>query len=106
MNRLLAASIGLAWVATGSATLAAAMPAKPVYKATPPPMAADPWSGFYVGLNGGLSVARDHTLDQTPFGVPPGGLALTADFRHSPFGAIFGAQAGWNWHALRSWVVG
>src|ERR1051326_1318670 len=103
MKRLLAGSIGLVWVATGSAALAADLP---VYKAKPAPMVADPWSGFYVGANAGISVGRDHTLDQSPFGVPPGGFALTADFHHAPFGAIFGAQAGWNWHVAPAWVVG
>jgi outer membrane immunogenic protein len=102
MSKLLVGSIGLALIATGSVALAADLPAKPIYKATPAPMVADPWSGFYVGINGGLSVGRDHVIDTTPFP----GLPLTADFRHAPFGGIFGAQAGWNWHVMPSWVVG
>jgi outer membrane immunogenic protein len=39
--------------------MAADMPAKaPVYKAVPPPVIYDPWTGFYLGANGGYSWAR------------------------------------------------
>jgi outer membrane immunogenic protein len=102
MAKLLAGSIGLALIATGSVAIAADMPAQPVYKATPAPVVADPWNGFYVGINGGGSVGRDHTLDTTPFP----GLPLAADFHHAPINGIFGVQAGWNWHVVPSWVLG
>src|SRR5262249_37289202 len=92
MKRLLAGSIGLTWLATGSAVLAADLP---VYKATPAPVVADPWTGFYVGINGGASISRNRTSDTT---VVPG-LAFPvfdfANFSHAPAGAIFGAQGGW-----------
>jgi outer membrane immunogenic protein len=74
----------------------------PVYKAQPAPIAVDIWNGFYGGFNAGGSVGRDRTRDLSPFP----GLPLTADFHHAPAGAIFGVQAGWNWHVASSWVIG
>ncbi len=109
MKRLLVGSIGLVWIA-GGAALAADLP-KAAYKAPPAaPVVADPWTGFYVGLNGGGSISRNRTSDTT---VMPALAATTgfpvfdfANFSHSPAGAVFGAQGGWNWHALPSWVLG
>src|SRR5690242_12183052 len=101
MNKLLVGSVGLAWIATGSAAVAADLPAKPVHKAPPAPV-ADLWNGFYAGVNGGVSIARGHTVDTSPFP----GLPLAADFHHASFGGIFGVQAGWNWHVVHAWVLG
>ncbi len=106
MKKLLAGSFGLMWVATGGAALAADLPAKPVYKAMPAPAVADPWTGFYVGVNGGGSIGRNRTSDATVVPPLPFPVFDFASFNHSPAGAIFGAQAGWNWHALPSFVLG
>jgi outer membrane immunogenic protein len=105
MKNLLIRSVGLlGMISAGgiSAGSAVAADLPPVYKARPAPVAADPWNGFYVGINAGGSVGRDHTLDGTPFP----GLPLAADFHHSPFGGVFGAQVGWNWHVAPTWVIG
>jgi outer membrane immunogenic protein len=56
------------------------------------------WTGFYLGVNGGLSVARDRTELR---------VLTTADRSNlSPFGAIGGAQAGYNWQINKDWLVG
>ena len=105
MKKLLAASAGLFALVAGDSALAADLRAAPAYKA-PPLVAPDIWNGFYVGLNAGGSVSRNRTTDQTNvpgFAAP---LFDNAIFSHSPAGAIFGAQAGWNWHASPSWVLG
>jgi outer membrane immunogenic protein len=105
MKKPLAGTIGLVWIATGTAVLAADLPAKPVYKAPPAPV-VDPWNGFYVGINAGGSISRNRTPDAT---VVPGlqfPVFDVANFSHSPAGALFGAQAGWNWHASPFWVLG
>jgi outer membrane immunogenic protein len=105
MKRLLTGSIGLVWIATGSAAFAADL-TKPVYKATPAPMVADPWSGFYVGANAGIGLSRNPTNDTTTL---PGFIAPQFDtgiFSHAPYGGVFGLQAGWNWHAAPAVVLG
>jgi outer membrane immunogenic protein len=98
-------AIGLLGMLTGGAAVAADLP-KPVYKAPPAPMVADPWNGFYVGINGGGSISRNRTSDTTVVPPIPFPVFDFADFSHSPAGAVFGAQGGWNWHALPSLVLG
>jgi outer membrane immunogenic protein len=76
---------------TGTPALAADMAVKvPV---APAPIAS--WTGFYVGLNGGYSLARD------PFNqsITQGTLAESSsiDSRVAPQGALFGGQAGYNY---------
>jgi outer membrane immunogenic protein len=80
--------------------------AAPAYAAAGP-VATPRWTGFYGGLNGGGSLARNSTADTSL--VTPG-LAFPvfgADtFSHAPFGGIFGGQLGANWQAVPSWVLG
>lgn len=71
-----------------------------------PPAVADPWNGFYLGINGGLATANDPTSEATAL---PGQFTPTfanAIYSHAPFGGLFGVQAGVNWHAAPSWVLG
>ena len=95
MRSLIAASVGiLALVPFGvrAADLPPAMPGPAVY---PPPAAyraVANWSGFYVGGNFGLGLARD----QSTFSV--GGVNFaTSDT--ALFGAVGGGQAGFNWQS-------
>ena len=57
------------------------------------------WTGFYVGVNAGLGVGRDLTT----INAPP--TNFTEISYQSPFGALGGVQAGYNWQAGR-WVFG
>ena len=82
--------------------------AAPAYAAAGP-VVTTRWNGFYAGLNGGGSIARNPTTDTslvTP-GLPFPELVFGNDsFSHSPFGGIFGGQLGANWQAAPSWVLG
>ncbi|UZE50041.1 outer membrane protein [Rhodopseudomonas sp. P2A-2r] len=73
------------------------MPVKPYTKA-PALAAAYDWSGFYLGVNAGVGVGRDLTRLSIP--------ARSSEQTHlSPFGAIGGIQAGYNWQ-IKNWVLG
>jgi outer membrane immunogenic protein len=77
---------------------AADLPVKaPTYKA--PVAAIYDWTGFYVGVNAGLGVGRDLTTINTP------ATNFTESSHQSPFGALGGVQAGYNWQAAH-WVFG
>ena len=69
----------------------------PMLKA--PPMAIYNWTGFYIGVNGGISVARDRT--QLLTGGPSAEQSVL-----SPFGAIGGGQIGYNWQVNSDWLLG
>ncbi len=74
-------------LAAGGVAFAADM----AVKAPPPPIVAPPtWDGLYSGINGGYSVGHD-PFTQTDFGFGPDTMIAT------PQGALFGAQAGYNW---------
>jgi outer membrane immunogenic protein len=103
MKKLLVGSVGLASIVAANAAVAADMPVKAIKAA---PLLVDPWNGFYVGINVGAGIGRNHTTDTTTNPAIPFPVFDNADFNHSPAGAIFGLQAGWNWHALPQWVLG
>jgi len=69
----------------------------PILKA--PPMVVYDWTGFYIGVNGGVSVARDRTQLLTT--IPSAEQSVL-----SPFGAIGGGQAGYNWQVNNLWLLG
>jgi outer membrane immunogenic protein len=106
MKKLLVGSIGVLAIMTSGIAHAADLSVAPLYKAPPPPVAASSWNGFYVGINGGGSLGRHGATDTT---VLPG-LAFPVfgadSFTHSPVGAIFGIQLGWNWQVAPSFVLG
>jgi outer membrane immunogenic protein len=80
-------------------SMAAEMPARPIYSAPVPPAVAN-WTGFYIGGNVGGSIGIVGTTDT---GTGPAGNTNT-DRRALP-GAIGGVQAGYNWQA-GLWLVG
>src|ERR1700741_227996 len=65
MKSLPVRGIGLLALMTGGAARAAALPPATVYKAPPPVVVAPSWTGFYVGVNGGVSVGQNRTTDTT-----------------------------------------
>jgi opacity protein-like surface antigen len=79
--------------------LVAAMTGKhPIYKAPPPPMPAPyNWTGFYVGVNGGITYGKSH------YYFPGAGTAPSPDVRYS--GGMLGGQAGYNYQ-MGHWVFG
>ena len=84
----------------GPYAAALAVPA-PVYKAVPP-AAGGSWTGFYLGVNLGLSIGRSPTVRQSVLLTQP----VSDTFNQSPFGAVGGAQVGFNWQAAPNWVAG
>jgi outer membrane immunogenic protein len=87
--------LGLLPVLTGAVlisapALGADLAARPYTKAPPMMVQAYNWTGFYLGVNAGVGLGRS-----------PAQLATTAGTfettRLSPFGAIGGAQVGYNW---------
>ena len=91
MKKLLIAGATLAAL-IGTPALAADMALK-----APPPPPSWSWTGFYVGLNAGYSVARD-PFNQTSVPAGIGAVATSSiDSRVSPQGGIFGGQVGYNY---------
>jgi outer membrane immunogenic protein len=117
-------------------TVAAADMPVPYYKAPPPILPPPPlWTGFYVGINGGLGATNE---DQNIFGVPspkqemkcerecPSTLSPVMDGRNfqglGPLfvatgivpsridthgsGGVFGGQAGYNFQINPAFVIG
>jgi outer membrane immunogenic protein len=95
MKRVLVAA---ALIGTAASAQAADLARKaPILKA--PPMVVYDWTGFYIGVNGGISVARDRTSLLTP--IPSGEQSVL-----SPFGGIGGGQIGYNWQLTSPWLLG
>ncbi len=86
---------GVALIAGTVAAHAADMPVKAL-KA--PIVQVYNWTGFYVGVNGGVGVGRDRTVLVTPVSADQSNL--------SPFGAIGGGQIGYNWQVSKDWLLG
>jgi outer membrane immunogenic protein len=95
MKKLL---IAAAVLGTAASAQAADLARKaPFLKA--PPMVVYDWTGFYIGVNGGVSVARDRTQLLTT-------LPSAEQTVLSPFGAIGGGQIGYNWQLNSLWLLG
>jgi len=103
MKTLFLASVAGALLAVGGS--AQATDILPAYKAPPPAprIVACPtcnWTGFYIGINGGGSIATvdsDATLSTTPIQI--------ASDRRALMGGLIGGQAGFNWQ-FGAWVFG
>jgi outer membrane immunogenic protein len=97
--------VAAAFVLFAAPAFAADKPVKkPIYtKAPPAPIYS--WTGFYVGGNFGVSAGADRFDQLTSTFL---GLAFTFAHNataHSPFGAIGGLQAGYNWQSS-NFVIG
>ena len=87
---ILVTSSWMVFAATASAAdLPVAAPA--------PPVVALGWAGFYLGIHGGYGWG-DNTFSQTIFPLPP--FAAVQGFKSQ--GALYGAQAGYNWQFGRA----
>jgi outer membrane immunogenic protein len=94
----------LAGIAFGFVGGAHAADMAPVLKAPPAPPAVDPWTGFYVGANGGYSWGP---WDSTSLG-PTFNLSATGSTTASPDvkGWVAGVQGGYNWRINNTWLAG
>src|SRR5690242_6212697 len=102
MRRLVLAL--LAGIAAGFAGAASAADLTPAYKAPPaPPPVVDPWTGFYVGVNGGYSWGPwDSTSIAGIFPGPAGFSTTPPDVN----GWVAGIQGGYNWRINNTWLAG
>jgi outer membrane immunogenic protein len=96
MKKLLVAAALIAGTAASAQAADLARKA-PMLKA--PPMVVYDWTGFYIGVNGGISVARDRTQLLTT--APSAEQSVL-----SPFGGIGGGQIGYNWQVNSLWLLG
>jgi outer membrane immunogenic protein len=78
----------------GATTPAAAYPVK-----APPPTVASPWSGSYLGVQGGYGWGRSNVVNREIPGVPD-----TSSL--APTGGFGGFNTGDNWRFAPSWVFG
>ncbi len=89
---------GAALAAFAGSAIAADLPARPVYKAPPPPPVYG-WTGFYAGVNLGYSwgkLSNDFTVN---------GIPSTFSEGQQMNGVIGGFQWGYNWQ-FGNWVIG
>jgi len=80
------------------ATSAVAADLTPAYKAPPPVPVLPTWTGFYLGIQGGLA-QNDTTWNDLD------GLINVGAYTLAKTGGIFGGYAGYNWQD-RSLVLG
>jgi outer membrane immunogenic protein len=95
----------------GDPVYAAAADAGGMYrKAAMAPAVPYSWTGFYLGANAGVGVARNPTAMPATFTntAPPtvSGVVNDERFTLSPWGAIGGGQIGYNWQVAPNWVLG
>src|SRR5262249_13617105 len=92
MTKFLLAAVSLLALRAAAPALAADMPAK----ASPPPVQAYQWTGFYAGVDFGGGWSRK-CWDDTTGGL---GIVLPASTRegcHSGSGGLAGGQIGYRW---------
>jgi outer membrane immunogenic protein len=97
MKRILLATVAM--TALGSTTvLAADLPQRPAYKATPLMMAPPPtWTGCYIGGNVGAGWSHTNVNDEV-LGAPIAELSATA--------VVGGGQIGCDYQFAGNWVIG
>jgi outer membrane immunogenic protein len=113
-----ASAAALAWLAMSMTANAADMPVPPPAKA-PVYAPAFNWTGFYVGVNGGIGVAnrtvtfsgndtvtRNITCEKIIPSFQLDGETCPSPIKSNPFGGVVGVQAGYNWQFRRNWVIG
>jgi outer membrane immunogenic protein len=76
-----------------------------LYASVPPQQGTGSWTGFYLGANLGLSIARSPTVRSDFFAGSPQDVSSDR-LNLSPFGAVGGFQGGYNWQIDRHWLVG
>ena len=88
--------VAVAGLALSTSAAFAADLGRPYVKAPPPPPVVSPWTGFYVGINGGGGWAN-HSGDL----FCAGGIVCedTEGSFLKPAGGLFGGQIGYNWQS-------
>jgi outer membrane immunogenic protein len=94
------ALVAVAPLALGDAARGADLPAAPPI--APAMLPAYNWSGFYLGIAGGLAYGRSQQINTNP-NVATFGLPLTNSYNVS--GGLVGGELGYNWQ-FGNWLVG
>jgi outer membrane immunogenic protein len=71
----------------------------------PPPMPIYHWTGFYLGVNVGYSVARNRG-NETLFDIANSEVETNQQVTLGPAGAVGGFQGGYNYQFANSWLIG
>lgn len=66
----------------------------------PPPIAESPWSGSYIGVDGGYGWGRSNVVNGEIPTTPAEASSLT------PSGGFVSMQTGYNWRIAPTWVFG
>ncbi len=104
MNKKAVGVFALSLAHIGSAAHAADMAVTaPVYKAPPLPAPVYTWTGFYIGVNGGVASAHKCWDVINDLGTPI--VPAVPDSCQRANGGIVGGQVGYRWQAA-SWVFG
>jgi outer membrane immunogenic protein len=99
MQKFLLGSIALTALIAGPAMAA---DLRPVYKA-PPPVVVYNWTGFYIGVHGGLDwFDKAWSTPSTPINIAGGGV-FGPNGGHTASSWLVGAQAGFNYQI--GWAV-
>jgi outer membrane immunogenic protein len=93
------APLALGGVASGADLPDAPPPQPPI---APVMLPAYNWSGFYLGIAGGLAYGRSQQINTDP-SSPTLGLALTNPYNVS--GGLVGGELGYNWQ-FGNWLIG
>ena len=70
---------------------------------------ATPWTGAYIGFNGGIDVGQNGLADGIGYSAPSfSSSAILNDeqYNHVTVGGIIGPQIGANWQFAQTWLVG
>lgn len=112
MKHLFVGSVALLALVAASPAVAADMPARPVYKAPPPVVAAYSWTGCYVGGNAGVAWSESSALrgDFVSTGSIAFGTRIAAgqfpNYNFDDHAFTGGGQIGCNWQFAPNWVWG
>jgi outer membrane immunogenic protein len=104
----LSLSVAGAILVSSAAVHAADLGVRPVYSPPPPPAPVSSWTGFYLGGNGGFGGDKFQFPFTVAGAIPALGVTAatsgTASLNSSGF--FGGGQAGFNWQAAPTWVLG
>ena len=100
MKRHVAVSLAVAGLSLGLVGAASSAELTPEYKAPPPAVPYDFWSGFYAGVHIGWGWDQ---IDDTSFAPASGATTFEHVQRQ---GVLGGGQIGYNWLLNPNWLLG
>jgi outer membrane immunogenic protein len=95
MKKMFAGAAAALLLATVGAASAADIAPKPIFTKAPP-IPVYNWTGFYIGLEGGMGWGNATQTDPTGF----------SSGTYQPIGGLIGGTIGYNWQFAGNWVFG